>query len=103
MGTQVYVLLGFLVALGLGIGAVYHAGAESAENENRLKSLEALRVAERHHAQRATTEREGRQAAEKSAEDAEARGRQLAAAVERLKDTEQCPAVCFRVKWGEKP
>ena len=99
MGAQVYIILGFVVLLGLGVGKVYTAGAVAAENANRLAAAEALRKATHRAMERAVVERKGREQAENTARAAEDRGEHLAAAVERLKDTEQCPAKCFSFRW----
>ena len=99
MGLQVYIILGFVVLLGLGVGKVYHAGAQASENRNRVAALEVLREARGKAMKRASVERTGRAQAEKTAAAAEAKGEELAAAVQRLEDTEQCPAKCYSFRW----
>lgn len=102
MGTQVYAILAIVVILGLGVGKFYHVVAEATENRNRLAAAEALREARDRADQRAATERHGRRQAEKAAQDAEARGERLAAEVELLKDTEECPSKCYSFRWRSR-
>ena len=99
---QVYILIAVVVGLVYGAWALYDHGYETAGTEYRLAASERLREAHEQSEARAATERAGRAEAERQADEAEARGEELAAQVEAMRqepDPELCPAMCYVLDW----
>ena len=101
--TQLFVVIGIVVALVGAAGWVYSKGASDNEKDNRLASIEALQEAKDEHASRARAEAAGRLAAEKRAgaieADAAAKVRLAQAAADAAKQREdgQCPDLCYQL------